>query len=366
MARASRQQEERVPAPVTEIIARPDPRPPARAAVPPPRAAAAAPPAGLAAPQAGLAPPAEARPGAPAEDSQSRVTELRVSGHLMTLDSGLFCVFQAPGSPPADGATGLPGVRVSLPPGPSGRPDAVNISTFRQDGWLDSTAALVRVTEGPAQVLVTIYQSPRQGPETAPRLQVLRLSSTGAAPGAGPGAVAAATAAPTEAEVVAHVQRMGDVGCMIGDWIGTRGSRSWIEGFAVKPRGSVAPEDIEYQGVLGRGWLSPWIEGGKFCGSRGMALPLLGLKVRLKGAAARQWTCSYEATFTDGSKAGPVGDDEACEAESLASLEAFRIELRRRDTPTAPEREPAAAAAAAKPTRPARSTGRTGRSGGAR
>jgi hypothetical protein len=31
--------------------------------------------------------------------------------------------------------------------------------------------------------------------------------------------------------------------------------------------------DIEYQAVLGRGWLSPWIEGGKFCGSRGMALP---------------------------------------------------------------------------------------------
>ena len=49
----------------------------------------------------------------------------------------------------------------------------------------------------------------------------------------------------------------------------------------------IAPEDIEYQAVLGRNWLSPWVEGGKFCGSRGMALPLLGLKVRLKGAAAK-------------------------------------------------------------------------------
>jgi hypothetical protein len=212
-------------------------------------------------------------------------------------------------------------------------------------------------------VLVTIYQSPRQGPETAPRLQVLRLSSVAATPAPAPAQQAAAPAAPAaapgEAEVVAHVQRTGDVGGLIGDWIGARGSRSWIEGFAIKPRDGVAAEDIEYQGVLGRGWLSPWVEGGKFCGSRGMALPLLGLKVRLKGAAAHEWECSYEATFTDGSKAGPVRGDEACEAPSLASMEAFRVELRRRTTPAAPERAPAAAPKPARPTRPV-AKGRTG------
>jgi hypothetical protein len=142
---------------------------------------------------------------------------------------------------------------------------------------------------------------------------------------------------------------------LLGDWIGTRGSGAWIEGFAVKPREGLAAEDIEYQGVLGRGWLSPWVEGGKFCGSRGMALPLLGIKLRLKGAAARQWECSYEATFTDGSKVGPVSADETCEAESLASLEAFRIELRRRNIQAGPAQEPAAAA---KPARPARSAAR--------
>ena len=310
----------------------------------------------------------DVRQAAAPDDAQGRVAELRVSGHLMTLDSGLFCVFQAPGSPSPDAATGLPGVRVTLPPGASGRPEAISISTFRQDGWLNGTAALVRVSEGPAQVLVTIYQSPRQGPESAPRLQVLRLSGGGAAPTAvQPGApVVPAVPAQAEPEIVAHIQRTGDVGGAIGEWIGQRGSRSWIEGFSVKPREGLAPEDIEYQGVLGRGWLSPWVEGGKFCGSRGMALPLLGIKLRLKGAAARQWECSYEATFTDGSKSGPVGADETCEAESLASLEAFRIALRRRDTPAAPEPEQTAAtrpdAAGAKPVRPARPPARAGRS----
>jgi len=346
MARTPRQQVEHAPVPAAAVINRPD------AAV-------------MARPDlAGVARP-EARAAAPADDGQSRVAELRVSGHLMTLDTGLFCVFQAPGSPAPDGVTGLPGVRISLPPGPSGRPDAINISTFRQDGWLNGAAALVRVAEGPAQVLVTIYQSPRQGPETAPRLQVLRLSGAAVAPAAAPAASpAVAAAVQADAEIVAHVQRAGDVGGRIGDWIGTRGSQAWIEGFALKPRDGVAAEDIEYQGVLGRGWLSPWVEGGKFCGSRGMALPLLGIKLRLKGAAASEWDCSYEATFTDGSKSGPVGAGEACEAESLASLEAFRVELRRRVSSTVGGQE---SAGEAKPVRPApRSPARPVRPGGTR
>lgn len=91
------------------------------------------------------------------------------------------------------------------------------------------------------------------------------------------------------------------------------------------PRDGVKPEEIEYQAVLGRGWLSPWIEGGKFCGSRGMALPLLGLKVRLKGNAAKTHECSYSATFVDGSSIGPIPGGETCEAETLAALEAFQI-----------------------------------------
>ena len=58
------------------------------------------------------------------------------------------------------------------------------------------------------------------------------------------------------------------------------------KGFAIAPVADGPAEDIEYQAVLGRGWLSPWVEGGQFCGSRGMALPMLGLRVRLRGAGA--------------------------------------------------------------------------------
>jgi hypothetical protein len=267
----------------------------------------------------------EEKAGVP-DAGRKRVTELRVTGHLMTLETGVFCVFQAPGSTLARDETGLPGVRISLPPGTAGNPDAVSISTFRADGWLSGRdpAALVRVTEGPAQVLVTVYQSPAQGADAAPRLQVLRLSQDAAVAQARGNGLDPSDAA---VAVVAHVQRTGDVGARIGDWLGEQGSKLWIEGFAVTPPDGIPAEDIEYQAVLGRGWNSPWMEGGTFCGSRGMALPLLGVRLRLKGDTAKAYTLRYAASFIDGTVVGPVEAGESCETESLAALEAMQVLL---------------------------------------
>ena len=327
--------------------------------------------------------PNASRPDASSPDAANRVAELQVSAHLMTLETGLFCVFQTQGSPQSDPATGLPGVRITPAPGLAGRPEAVSVSTFREDGWLNGTAALVRVTDGSAQILVTIYQ--HKGKDAAPRLQVLRLSgepnaaaapdpalvangkaangrapigqaATGHAPighapsGHAPsghtpaGDAAAAEAAPPVANpaVMAHVQRMGDVGCALGEWLGKKGSRQWVEGFGLAPLDGIAPEDLEYQAVLGRNWLSPWVEAGKFCGSRGMALPLLGLKVRLKGAAAKTLECTYSATFVDGTEVGPVSGGETCEAESLAALESFQVVIHPRSGKVAAKPGPAA------------------------
>ncbi|BCI68610.1 hypothetical protein AAJCM20276_32340 [Acetobacter aceti] len=273
--------------------------------------------------------------------NQNRVIDLKVSGHLMTLDRGLFCVFHVPSQEPPS-PRGLPGVRLTQPPLVNG---AVTISTFDDTGWLggQNNAALIRVMQGPAQVLVTIYQE-AGSPHEAPRLQVVRLSDAAGAPVAaapqGQGAVAnipspaptgVAAAPGQQFEVGAHIQRRGDVGVMLGEWMGKPGSRFWIEGFSISPGKLIAPEDIEYQAVLGKGWLSPWSEGGKYCGSRGMALPILGLRVRLKGEAAEEYLCELEATFTDGTEIGPVGENETAESDSLAPLEAFRVTIIPRD-----------------------------------
>ena len=145
-----------------------------------------------------------------------------------------------------------------------------------------------------------------------------------AAPGTGPAA--------GEADLVAHVQRMGDVGATLGDWLGTRGSRLWIEGFGVAPRSGVAAVGHRIPSGAGPGLAVALGRGRQVLWQPGMALPLLGLRLRLKGAAAEQYECKYFASFVDGTDVGPVSGGEACEAESLAPLEAFKVVL----TPKAP------------------------------
>jgi hypothetical protein len=257
----------------------------------------------------------------PAATRGGVVQELKVTGHLMTLDSGLFCIVNE-ANPQAAASGGLPGVRVSPPP-MSG--SAVEIIGFRPDGWLAAhgDAALVRVAEGGAQVLVTVYQAPGMA-EAAPRLQVMRVGN-GAAPAPHP------VPKPEPMDMLAHIQTRGDVGAKFGAWLGEAGSGNWIEGIAVAAPEGIAAADLSYQAVLGRGWLSPWVEAGAYCGSRGMALPLLGVRVRLTGEAAETYDLTCEACFADGTKSGIKGNDETCEAESLAALEAVRISLRRKD-----------------------------------
>ncbi|MQR99129.1 hypothetical protein [Gluconobacter aidae] len=271
---------------------------------------------------------------------QNRVIDLKAGAHMMVLDAGIFCIFHAAGQTPA-GPAGLPGVRISRAPGTP--PGVVTVSTFEEDGWIGGSngAALVRVMRGPAAVLVTTYQEP-DSTHAAPRLQVAQLAGPVTSAPAQPAtsqpapapvaASAAAEAAETgvkkiSKDIAAHIQRRGDVTSGIGHWMGVPGSQSWIEGFSVAPEEGIPASDIEYQAVLGKGWLSPWAEGGQYCGSRGMALPILGLRVRLKGKSAETHRIRLTATFTDGTRLGPVDGADALEAESLAPLEAFLLEI---------------------------------------
>ena len=288
---------------------------------------------------------------------QQAITELTVTGRLMALDAGAYCVFQSPGTAPADAQSGLPGVRISAPPAANGYAGLVELAGFGAGGWLAGAgdASLIRITGGPAQVLVTIYELPGSG-HAAPQLQVIRLTPD--APAQPEPALQqsvppepAVAPEPVMPEVSAHIYGVGDVAGQMGAWIGERGSKRWIEGFGMAPHGDVALADIEYQGVLGRGWLSPWSEGGQFCGSRGMSLPLLGLRVRLRGAAAERFSVRVEGTFVDGTALPPVTDGALLEAPSLSALEAFRVELLARVTRAAkPSRKPAAKAQAAQRT----------------
>jgi hypothetical protein len=246
----------------------------------------------------------------------------------MTLDSGVFCLVN--GSPKPANAQ-LSGVRVSsLDPADP----AVSISTFRPDGWLSGggESALIRVLREQAQILITIYQ-PAGSTDTAPKLRVLRLSeASGEAPSAPDAPEAPAGRKPimilTEPhDVIAHIQRAGDVGHSFGEWVGEPGKQMAVEGFSLTAPEGLTPADLTYQAVLGRGWLSPWNEAGQFCGSRGMALPILGFKLKLSEDAAKRFALSISATFLDGTRLDDLTSEQSVEAPSLSPLEAFRINL---------------------------------------
>ncbi len=260
-----------------------------------------------------------AEPPAAAAAPAGTIQELKVSAHMMSLPSGLFSITHE-GSPAALANNGLPGVRISAPPGV---PNAVEIVGFRTDGWLsaEGDAALVRVRKGPVQLLVTIYQLAGQ-PDLAPKLEVRQLLTVLEAAPQGP---LPAVSEPVASDASAHIQTRGDISAAYGAWVGEPGSNLWIEGFTLQAPAGIAPGDLSYQAVLGRGWLSPWVEAGEYCGSRGMAMPVQGLRVRLSGEAAERYVISVTASFVGGAKAGPVGNEETCEAETLAPLEAFMV-----------------------------------------
>ncbi|CAI3949732.1 Glycosyltransferase involved in cell wall bisynthesis (RfaB) (PDB:2IV7) [Commensalibacter communis] len=281
------------------------------------------------------------------QGQQQRVIDLNVNGHLMSLDAGLYCIYHAPQQAPAD-EFGFPGLRISLPPFKQSA--YVSIETFENDGWLgaEKNAALIRISGGPGLILVTVYQNP-SSQLPAPKLQVVRLNDAPEIVDLNKDAVVpvstvkehakmaqqeqqtAVTQAKTESgndiSIFAHIQRMGDVTVKLGDWIGIPDSKTWIEGFGLNINKYIKPEDIEYQALLGKGWMSPWHQGNQFCGSRGMGLPLCGLGIKLSDEAAKKYHVRLSATFVDGTKVGPVEDETILSAESVAPLEAVRFEL---------------------------------------
>jgi hypothetical protein len=198
---------------------------------------------------------------------------------------------------------------------------------------MNDEPTVLRVVAGGGEILVTQYWLASES-GTPPALRLVRLNPEAAvapaAAGTPQGPVAAPRSAQAAAEVVAHIEGVGDVDGQFGDFVGMRGSGRAVEGFSLAPRSGITAEDLELRAVLGRDWLSPWMPGTSFCGSRGLALPLRGFCVRLRPAAAARFELISLARFVDGSEIGPVGVDQVCAAPSLAALEAFRVLLRPR------------------------------------
>ncbi len=98
--------------------------------------------------------------------------------------------------------------------------------------------------------------------------------------------------------ILAHVSRRGDVEVEAGTWIAGPEAPAAIEGLEI--RGSLTSGmRIEVQPLVAtnpRRWMD-WAPAGAFAGTRGRALPLVGIRVRLVGGQAERFVLAADALF---------------------------------------------------------------------
>jgi hypothetical protein len=134
-----------------------------------------------------------------------------------------------------------------------------------------------------------------------------------------------------EPGVWAHVQDAGDVAAAFHQAVGGAQANQAIEAFGIVAPDDIQPEELQYCGVVGHNWTTPWQHGGAPCGTRGLNLPLFGLAIRLSGAARRRYRCGFTAVFADGTVRWMPADGTSCASDSLAPLIRLTVELDRVD-----------------------------------
>mgnify|MGYP004523097173 CR=1 FL=1 len=145
----------------------------------------------------------------------------------------------------------------------------------------------------------------------------------------------------------AHVSLRGDLAAPRGHWICGPDAPGRIEG--IEMRGVAADLPLEYQvASAGRdaGW-SPWAKAGTYAGTRGKALPIIGLRVRFLPDAAPGLALRADGVFLGASVVTRTGREiELAGPTPLDPLVGVRLDFARaapmRDAgrPAAPVRQP--------------------------
>lgn len=242
-----------------------------------------------------------------------------VAAHTILLSRGTYCIYVVTASPGLP-ASQLPGLGISAAPGEESK--SLDVARLPGEPWLRERgdALLVRVHADQVRVLLTSYNIARSRGAAPPKIEVQRLDPPLTQPQA---QTAAADSKP--ADLVVHVKSRGDIRGQLGEWVGDRGGNLWIEGFTIAPPPGLTGDDLEYQAVLGKGWMSPWVKAGAFCGSRGMGIPIQGLRLRLNHEAEKRIRLSVGVTFKGGTVEESASVGQICALDPLQPVTALRI-----------------------------------------
>jgi hypothetical protein len=254
----------------------------------------------------------------PTSNPEADSTQLAASVQVLTLPVGTY-VFTVQGG----AATTTPSERLTLPAlqvgvAPVKSPGMVeflsNAGTL--DRWLArrSDMIIAKISGGSVALLLTSLRSPDSS-TLAIDVRRLEAQPRPLVPGVQVGqAVDGSALEVLPVRVMAHIQGVGDVHFDEG-WVGCLGERLWIEAFAINSVGELASDGIEYRGITGDGFETPWLSNQTLCGSRGRAMPLIAFAIRLKSNLAERYECTYAGRFLSGSTIGPCKEGEPCRSD---------------------------------------------------
>ena len=256
-------------------------------------------------------------------EGNSAVETAEVAAHTLLLRRGTYCIYVVAVTPGLTDAQ-LPGLGVSAAPGE--QDNTLELARLSGEPWLRRVgdALLLRVHAPQIRLLLTSYNMARAKGATPPKIEIQRLDA--------PPPVATAAAAPVDnraADVIVHVRNRGDIRGQFGEWVGDLAGSLWIEGFTIATPTAIEAPDLQYQAVLGKGWTSPWVAAGEYCGTRGLQIPIQGLRLRLGGDGNRKDSgmLAVSLRYADGTVQETLPVGALCALDPLQPVIALRVEI---------------------------------------
>jgi GT2 family glycosyltransferase len=314
----------------------------------------------------------------PAVDEPVHEEGLSASVQVLPLPAGLYLFSVKAGAPRAERSAGqlnLPAMQVGL--GPGVRSDQVEfVAGPGTDGtWLfaqgdvlvakvngaGATLILTSVRSSIGEVLSIAVERLEARAQTAEPTESadnpVKLAVAAAAEAAAPAPTATSAVAPegkslaVPLQIKTHIRSRGDVSFANAPWAGRVAPGLWIESFSVQPLKNLTAHDIEYKGLTGTGFETPWLSDDQICGTKGMSVPLVGFALRLKpGAATSAYDCEYSGYYRSGVTVGPLRNGAPCRSTVANDpLEGIQIRIVKRPKSAAISAKAVATAAKVEP-----------------
>jgi hypothetical protein len=258
---------------------------------------------------------------------------------IVTFNPGLFAVDISAQALPAYqlGQIALPLIWLSQPPSSEHARLKILTAAGDENLWLHAggDVVVVRVPAGGGRLTVTVLGAPGENTQSA-NISVRRLNRFDGTPDDAAAAQVIITDTQDDPvrrtelslEILAHIERQGDVVFPRSGWVGKPGSRLRLEGFGIRAAEGVEPGLIEYKVFHPPSIETPWVKSPQYCGTRARGLRLTGFSVNLAPQLQGRMEVEYYGSFFDSGTSGPFRNGEPCLPKMTGDvLEAVHIRL---------------------------------------